>query len=117
MQSSKHLFKLLLLNTRSISNNWHDIQNAIRVYDACLVAVTETLLSADKDSCVFSCLNYHKFTAHRQRCRGRGVMLLINPALKAIEMKLVVDFTASCDCVIVKIISLQLILALIYRPL
>ena len=43
-------------------------------------------------------------------------MLLFNPALKAIEMKLPVNFPGSCDCVTVKIISLQLILALIYSP-
>ena len=33
-------------------------------------------------------------------------MLLLNPALKAMKMKLPVNFPASCDCVIVKITSL-----------
>ena len=64
----------------------------------------------------FSYLNYCKILAYRQHRKGGDVTILLHPTLNTIELPLPDNFPASCDCVIVKILPLKLILVLLYRP-
>ena len=65
--------KLLLFNSRSVINKWREICFAIDYYNADIVAVTETWLSAESDSHAFSYRNYKKIlslsqSTNRWRC-------------------------------------------------
>ena len=116
MLTATNQIKLILFNARSVTNKWKDICNAINMHSAGIIAITETWLNAVKDSCVFSYLNYPKISAYRQHGEGGGVTILLHPTFNAIELPLPDNFPASCDCVIVNILPLKLILVLLYRP-
>ena len=100
--------KLLLFNSRSVINKWREICFAIDYYNADIVAVTETWLSAESDSHAFSYRNYKKFSAYRNQRIGGGVMCLINSEYIVAELKKPESSPSSCETLILHIKQLVL---------
>ena len=111
-----HNSTLLLFNARSVVRKWYSICHAIDLYKAAVVVITETWLSTDVDSNVYTYKNYSKFVSHRAGRTGGGVICLVKPEYKASALPMPAVFPATCDGLLVKIHSLSLVLCACYQP-
>jgi hypothetical protein len=87
---------MILFNARSILRKWPMICNEINIYNASIVAVTETWLF-DEVSQYYSYHDYHHFYRNRQNGGGGGVALYFNKTWSVSEASLPVGPPASCN--------------------
>ena len=108
---------LILFNARSVKNNWLDACHAINIFDASIVAITETWFSSANDSVAYSYKDYAKFVSYRTNKAGGGTMFLVKKDYNAVKITAPLTIPNSCDCTIIKIGCLASALVSIYRPL
>jgi hypothetical protein len=108
---------LLLFNSRSVKNMWHDILYLIDTYSAEIVAIIETWLSSNLDFVAYTRRNFSKFDSHIQQLyRNEGVMCLVRQVFNAVEIVKPSNFPVTCDCLILHLRSLALVKIILYRP-
>ncbi len=108
---------LLLFNSRSVKNKWCDIVNVMDMYDAGIVAITETWLSCDTDCDAYTHREFSKFVSHRQDGSGYGgVMCLLRHEYDAVELTKPSSLPTTCDCLVLHLRSLSSVLVTLYRP-
>lgn len=91
------------------------ICNEIDIYNASIVAVTETWLF-DEVSQYYSYLDYHHFYRNRQNGGGGGVALYFNKTWSVSEARLPVGPPASCNVLPVMDMKSGHCWVLVYRP-
>ena len=107
---------LIPFNARSVKNKWLDVCHAINIFDASIVAITETWLSSANDPVAYSYKDYAKFVSYRRNKAGGGAMFLLKKDYNAVEITAPLTVPNSYDCTIIKIEYLASTLVLIYRP-
>ena len=105
-----------MFNARSVINKWFDVCSAIQYYNAKIIVMMETWLSQSSDSPVYTYKDFTKFTAHRQDKSGGGVMCLLDASYQAEELAKPAIFPNSCECIILRVDSLAMVLVALYRP-
>ena len=86
------------------------------MFNASIIAITETWLSFANDSVAYSYKDYAEFVSHRRNKAGGGTIFLIKKAYYAVEIAAPLTIPNSYDCTIIKIGCLASTLVLIYRP-
>ena len=86
------------------------------MFDASIVAITETWFSSANDSVAYSYRDYAKFVSNRRNKVCGGTMFLVKRDYNAVEITAPLTIPNSRDCTIIKIRCLASTLVLIYRP-